>query len=170
MIEKHKVVSVTYTLNAAPAGEQKVLVETADESRPLQWLFGTGSMIPTFESNLLRKNTGDKFEFTIAATDAYGEHDVENIAMLPLDIFKGENGTIDTEMLQVDNMLPMTDSEGHHLNGRVLEVTAEYVKMDFNHPLAGQELHFAGSIIEVREASTEEVEHGHAHGPNGHQH
>ena len=73
-------------------------------------------------------------------------------------------------MLAVNNILPMTDNEGNHLQGRVLEVTAEYVKMDFNHPLAGQELHFTGNILEVRDASLEEQEHGHVHGPNGHQH
>ncbi len=170
MIENNKVVSVTYTLKAAPAGAQKELVETADETRPLQWLFGTGSMIPTFETNLLSKKIGDSFDFTIDAIDAYGAHDVENIAMLPLDIFKGEDGKIDTEMLAVDNVLPMTDNDGNHLTGRVLEVTDEFVKMDFNHPLAGQELHFTGNVIEVRDASTEEIEHGHAHGPNGHEH
>ncbi len=170
MIENKKVVSVTYTLNAAPAGEAKVLVETADETRPLQWLYGAGSMIPQFETNLLGKKTGDTFEFTIAANDAYGVHDVENIAMLPLDIFKTEEGTIDTEMLAVNNILPMTDNEGNHLQGRVLEVTTEYVKMDFNHPLAGQELHFTGNVLEVRDASEEEQEHGHAHGVHGHQH
>jgi FKBP-type peptidyl-prolyl cis-trans isomerase SlyD len=64
----------------------------------------------------------------------------------------------------------MSDNDGNRLVGQVLEVNEEFVKMDFNHPLAGTNLHFEGVILEVRDASQEELEHGHVHGEHGHQH
>jgi FKBP-type peptidyl-prolyl cis-trans isomerase SlyD len=64
----------------------------------------------------------------------------------------------------------MSDNDGNQLRGKIVEVDAENVKMDFNHPLAGTDLHFVGEVLEVREASEEEIAHGHAHGPNGHEH
>jgi len=64
----------------------------------------------------------------------------------------------------------MSDGQGHQLRGRILEITDEAVKMDFNHPLAGTDLHFVGKILDVRSATEEEISHGHAHGPHGHQH
>jgi FKBP-type peptidyl-prolyl cis-trans isomerase SlyD len=64
----------------------------------------------------------------------------------------------------------MQDQDGNPMDGRVLEIGTETVKMDFNHPLAGEELHFKGEILEVREATAEELDHGHVHGPGGHHH
>ena len=64
----------------------------------------------------------------------------------------------------------MSDSEGHQLRGTIMEVSDDVVKMDFNHPLAGTDLHFEGQILEVREASEDEIAHGHVHGPDGHNH
>jgi FKBP-type peptidyl-prolyl cis-trans isomerase SlyD len=90
--------------------------------------------------------------------------------MLPANIFHDENGAFDKEMFQVGSMVPMSDSEGNQLRGRILEVAEETVQMDFNHPLADTDLHFVGTILEVRDAEAEELAHGHAHGPHGHQH
>ena len=73
-------------------------------------------------------------------------------------------------MFQVGAVVPMSDNEGNHLRGNIIEVTPEYVKMDFNHPLAGTDLHFSGEILSVRDATQDEIAHGHAHGPGGHQH
>ena len=64
----------------------------------------------------------------------------------------------------------MEDEEGYPLSGRILEVNPDNVLVDFNHPLAGMDLYFEGRILDVREATKEELEHGHAHGPHGHQH
>ncbi len=74
------------------------------------------------------------------------------------------------EIVKVGNFLPMKDQEGNPLQGLVQEITDEHVRMDFNHPMAGKDLFFSGEVIEVREATTEELEHGHVHGPGGHQH
>ena len=80
------------------------------------------------------------------------------------------DGKLDEEMLAIGNMIPMRDSEGHMLQGRVVSVSPAAVKMDFNHPMAGQNLHFTGSILDVRKATDEEISHGHVHGHGGHAH
>ena len=64
----------------------------------------------------------------------------------------------------------MSDNDGNQLRGKIVEVDEENVKMDFNHPLAGTDLHFSGEVLEVREATEDEIAHGHAHGPHGHHH
>ncbi len=167
-IDNNKVVSVTYRLEANPSGQEKVHVETAGADRPLIFLFGSGGLIPAFEENLLGKITGDKFSFSIDAADAYGEIEAEALVDLPMDIFKVD-GVVDLSILKTGNIVPMTDREGNRIDGRVMEIAGDTVKMDFNHPLAGQQLHFSGEIIEVREASEEELSHGHAHtGEHGH--
>jgi FKBP-type peptidyl-prolyl cis-trans isomerase SlyD len=73
-------------------------------------------------------------------------------------------------MFQVGAMIPMSDSEGNHMQGKIVEVDEENVKMDFNHPLAGTDLHFQGEILDIREATEDELAHGHVHGEHGHQH
>lgn len=167
-IEKNKVVSVTYKLEANPSGEEKKHIETADATRPLVFLFGSGGLIPAFEENLSGLTIGDNFSFSIEAANAYGEIEPEALVELPIDIFKVD-GVVDMQMLQTGNMVPMSDKDGNRLDGKVVAVTGESVKMDFNHPLAGHNLHFSGEVIEVRDASEEEMSHGHAHtGEHGH--
>ncbi len=170
MISHNKVVTVTYSLHAGKVGEKKTHIETAEKTNPLLWLFGVGSMIPGFEAELANKKVGDTFDFELNPNDAYGELDAESIVMLPLDVFKDEQGNIDKEMLTLDNVLPMRDNDGNNLQGKVMEVTEEFVRMDFNHPLAGNQLQFKGEILEVREATADELAHGHAHGPDDHHH
>jgi FKBP-type peptidyl-prolyl cis-trans isomerase SlyD len=67
-------------------------------------------------------------------------------------------------------MVPMSDNDGNHLRGKILEITDEHIKMDFNHPLAGTDLHFSIEVLDVREATDEEIDHGHVHGEHGHHH
>lgn len=166
-INTHKVVSLKYTLTNHQTGEH---IEETNESNPLVFLFGVGSLLPEFEENLENKVKGDTFSFAIAAAQAYGEHDTAHVAMLPSNIFHDENGEFDEAMFQVGSVIPMSDSEGNHLRGTILEITDENVKMDFNHPLAGTDLHFKGEILDVREATADEIDHGHVHGEHGHHH
>lgn len=166
-ISQNKVVSLTYELKLDDhTGET---VDMADASAPLIFIYGTGSMLPKFESNLQNLKLNDTFEFTLDPVDAYGDLIDEAIVDLPLEIFKVE-GQIDEEMLTIGNYIPMQDNEGHPLEGKVIEVNEENVKMDFNHPLAGKTLHFTGKIIDLREATPDEISHGHVHGPHGHHH
>ena len=76
----------------------------------------------------------------------------------------------DSARVKLDAELPMRDSEGHTLVGKVTAITDKHVEMDFNHPLAGFDLHFRGEILDVREATNEEIAHGHVHGEHGHHH
>jgi FKBP-type peptidyl-prolyl cis-trans isomerase SlyD len=161
-ISKNKVVTVTYNLSSNLPGNDKKHVETADKVRPLQFIFGLGMMIPGFEKGLEGKNKGDQFDFSIDSIDAYGEADETAIVNLPIDIFKNE-GVIDFNILKVGNMLPLTDSDGNILNGIVKNYDDTSVTMDFNHPLAGHHLHFSGEVIDIREATAEEIAHGHVH-------
>jgi FKBP-type peptidyl-prolyl cis-trans isomerase SlyD len=80
------------------------------------------------------------------------------------------DGEFQEDLLQIGNMIPMTNEEGHRLVGQVVELNEEYVLMDFNHPLAGREMHFKGHVIDVRPATAEELEHGHVHGHGGVEH
>ena len=170
-IENKKVVSVKYTLfSPNKITNEETQVEKADEKEPLVWLFGTGSMIGDFEKNLNGKKKGDTFDFRISADDAYGKHDPSYLINIPLDAFRGKDGAIDTNMVKLGNTLPMQDNKGNHLQGKVIEISLTEVRMDFNHPMAGKDLHFIGEVLDVRAASAEELAHGHVHGPGGHHH
>ncbi|HUH75379.1 MAG TPA: FKBP-type peptidyl-prolyl cis-trans isomerase [Chitinophagales bacterium] len=164
---KDKVVSVHYVLQVDHDG-QKVVADKSELSAPLEYLQGSGMLLPEFESNLNGLKKGDTFEFMIEAANGYGVRNDQDIAAIPLESFKDEEGNVDYEMIKAGNVLPMVDQNGNRFQGIVLEVTDEQIIMDFNHPLAGKDLHFSGSVADVREATAEEIEHGHVHGPDGH--
>lgn len=166
-IEKNKVVSLLYELRIGNATGE--LVEKVDPAEPFAFLFGAGGLLPEFESNLKGKKSGDKFAFGIKSENAYGNISLEAIVDIPKSVFM-VNGELATEMLQVGKMIPMRDDQGHPMHGKVLVVDIDKVKMDFNHPMAGKDLHFTGEVLEVRNALAEELSHGHVHGPGGHHH
>ncbi|HPG33390.1 MAG: FKBP-type peptidyl-prolyl cis-trans isomerase [Lentimicrobiaceae bacterium] len=166
-ISENKVVSLTYELKLDNASGE--VVDMADASEPLVFLYGAGNMLPKFESNLANLKVNDNFEFTLASADAYGDFIEEAIIDLPIDIFMVE-GKIDPDMLTIGNIIPMQDNEGHPMDGVVVAVENDQVKMDFNHPMAGKTLYFTGKILDLRDATEEELSHGHVHGPHGHHH
>ena len=168
-IEDKKVVSVSYQLRVNEKGKE-TLVEETEANNPFVFLSGTGNLLEAFENNLKGLKPGDMFDFTIDYKNGYGERDADNIAEIPLDAFKDEKGVLDLEMIKVGNILPMTDNEGNRLSGLVESVGTEFIKMDFNHPLAEKDLHFTGKVLEVRNATDEEMAHGHVHGEGGHHH
>ncbi|MDX8339525.1 FKBP-type peptidyl-prolyl cis-trans isomerase [Draconibacterium sp. IB214405] len=153
-IGKYKMVTLTYDLRIDDANGE--LVEQATTEQPLEFLYGAGMMLPKFESELIGLKQDDPFTITIGSTEAYGAVNNDAIVELPKNVFL-VNGEFDNELIQVGNTVPMMSSNGQRLNGLVLEVNDEIVKMDFNHPLAGEDLFFAGKVVEVREASDEEV-------------
>lgn len=159
-VSKDKVVSVSYELKVD--GE---IVDRAEVESPMQFIYGNGTLIQSFENNIKDMKAGDSFDFSIPADQAYGEVMSEYILKLPLNIFE-RDGKIDEGLLQVGARLPMVDQEGNQLNGLVVDVKDDHVVMDFNHPLAGQDLHFVGKVEQVRDASAEEINHGHVHNPN----
>lgn len=159
-ISNEKVVTLVYELRVD--NSEGDIVETVKEDKPFVFLYGAGLMLPKFEEHLLNLKAGDKFEFTLKCEDAYGQASEDAVMELPKNIFEID-GNIEEGLLEEGNVIPMQNDEGNKFNGVIMEVNDETVTMDFNHPLAGDDLHFTGNIIEVREASKEEVEHGHVH-------
>lgn len=164
-ISPNKVVTITYELQTDEENE-RVVVEVADESNPLVFLYGVGSMIPRFEEELAGLVIGDDFAFSISPEDGYGVFDEQAVTPLPIDIFKVD-GVIDFGILKVGNYVPLMDQEGHTMRAKVVKVLPDSVMMDFNHPMAGKNLHFRGKVTALRNASPDELSHGHVHGDGG---
>lgn len=157
-ITDKKFVAAAYELYVGGEnGTAPELMEKATAQQPLTFLFGMGMMLESFEAKLKDLQTGDKFDFVLPCAEAYGEYYDERVTDLPKSIFEID-GKFDDEFIQVDRIIPMTNSDGMRLDGTVLEIGQDSVKMDFNHPLAGEDLHFIGEILEVREATDEEME------------
>jgi FKBP-type peptidyl-prolyl cis-trans isomerase SlyD len=168
-ISENKVVTITYDLSVTDENQEKVLVESAEADAPMVFLFGMSGLPDEFERQLNGKQPGDAFSFSLTPEQAYGDYDQQAVVDIPKNVFEID-GKIDEEMLQVGNFLPMADNQGHHMQGKIVEIGDETVKMDFNHPLAGMMMHFDGKVADVREASQEELDHGHVHGEGGHHH
>ena len=154
-ISANKFVAVTYDLYVGE-GEERELMEKATREVPLKFIYGTGSMIQAFEDALMGLESGAAFDFTITPENAYGEYNEDYVLDLPKNIFEVD-GKFDSEMIQEGNTVPMMDSNGNRMNGSVLEVRDDVVVMDFNHPLAGETLHFKGEVIDVHEPTAEEI-------------
>lgn len=162
---KNKAVTMTYTLHLND--EQGEVIQKVDENKPFIQMFGVGALLPAFEDNLTGLEEGDTFGFALAAEEGYGNPSDEAILKLEKEIFEVD-GVVDTEMAAIGKMITMQDNNGNPIDGKVLAVEEGSVIMDFNHPLAGKSLYFSGSILNVRDASEEELLHGHVHGAGGH--
>jgi len=153
-IENNKMVSLIYELRESDSEGR--IIEAFDENRPLTFIFGSGRLLPVFESNINSLNKGDLFRFTLSSESAYGEKREEMFINVPIAVFETD-GKINEDICRVGNEVPMMDTEGNPLNGIINEITDSYVKMDFNHPMAGLNLFFSGKIIDVRDSSSEEI-------------
>ena len=153
-IQDEKVVSLTYTLLVD--GEVK---DQANEENPLEFIFGLGYLLPKFEEYIKGKQVGDTFEFTLNAKEGYGEYDAQAVVELPKHIFEVD-GMIQDQLLFVGNVIPMMNQAGGVIPGKVVEVGDDTVKMDFNHELAGKDLHFSGKVVGVRDATEKELTEG----------
>ncbi len=147
-IEKGKKAKVIYTLTAAGDAE---IIDRADKEHPAMFSFGQGQLIDGFEKKLIGLAAGDTFDFVIPASDAYGPKDSYAVFDLPKDTF-AVDGKVEENILQVGKTFPMSDNEGNRHVGKIIQINEETVTMDFNHPLAGQDLHFTGEILEVSDS------------------
>jgi FKBP-type peptidyl-prolyl cis-trans isomerase SlyD len=161
-ISQNKFVSLTYDLHVGE-GEEREWMESATPESPLDFIFGTNSMLDAFEKNIEDLSEGDSFSFTLTPDQAYGEYDDEHVVDLPKSIFEVD-GKIDSNVVFEGNVVPMMDASGNRLNGSVAEIKDDVVTMDFNHPFAGETLHFTGKILTVREAGAEEIAALFSHG------
>lgn len=155
-IKVGKFVSATYDLFVGGEGETPELMEKATTEAPLTFISGTGQMLEAFEDNLAGLKVGEKFDFVIPADQAYGEYDDEHVMELPRNMFEVE-GVFDDKVIFAGNVIPMMDNMGNRMNASVVEVKGDVVVLDFNHPLAGETLHFVGEVLEVRDATELEL-------------
>ncbi len=158
-IEAQKVVILNYTLTD---NEGTVIDESNDSS--FAYLHGASNIIPGLENALAGKISGETLSVSVPPEDGYGERDASRTQSVPKDMFP-EDARIEIGM-QFHAQGPNEEA----IVVTVTEVEDETVTVDGNHPLAGVELNFAVEIVEVRDASEEEIEHGHVHGPDAHHH
>lgn len=170
-VENNKVVAVEYSLSSKKQGQaEESFVEKTGKENPLAFIFGTGSLIPDFENNLRGKKVGDKFDFHIVSENAYGNRDEAKIADIPMETFLDKEGKLDHTIFKVGAIIPMSDDKGNQMQAKINTIGLNHITMDFNHPMAGEDLHFTGEVVEVRNPTPEELAHGHVHGPGGHHH
>ena len=153
-VEEHAVVLIHYVLT----NNDKEVLDSSEGQDPLAYLHGTGHLIPGLEAQLLGKLAGDKLNVTVQPGDGYGEFNKELVQTVPSDVFEGVESIEPGMQFQTSNE---DGSSGETIT--VVSVENDEVTIDGNHPLAGETLHFAVDIIEVREATAEELEHGHVH-------
>ncbi|CAH0994968.1 FKBP-type peptidyl-prolyl cis-trans isomerase SlyD [Emticicia aquatica] len=165
-IEENKVVKIVYELQVGE-GENRELIEIVQDDEPMVFIQGLSGLPETFEQNLNGLQAGDEFKFSVSAEEGYGEPDPEAIIDFPIENFKIEDGEIPEGMLEIGNFIPFSNEDGNRMNGRITEIHEDYVLLDFNHPLAGQQMHFEGKVLAVRNATSEEIAHGHVHGEGG---
>ncbi len=158
-IGDQKVVTLHYTLTD---NEGKVIDQSEDGS--FAYLQGAGNIIPGLENALAGKSAGEELSVNVSPEEAYGVRDESMLQQVPKNMFE------DTGQIAIGTQFHAQGPNGEMLVVTVIEVQEEHVVVDGNHPLAGVELNFDVKIIEVRDASEEEVEHGHVHGPEGHHH
>ena len=155
MIENLKVVSATYELYINGEDGKEELMEKATEEAPLTWCHGEGMMLPAFEAAMDGKEEGDAFDFVLKAADAYGEYIQEGLMDLPKKMFFNGDGEFDEERVYVGAIVPMNTVDGQIVKAQVCEVTDDHVTIDLNHPYAGEDLHFKGVILSIRDVTEE---------------
>ena len=146
-------VAVSYELNV----EGKTADKAGSEA-PLEYIHGTGMLLPKFESELEEKEPGDNFEFTLTPEEGYGAYEPKYKTDIPKSAFEID-GKVREDLLVPGNIIPL-NSAGQVIQGKVESVSEDSVTMDFNHPMAGKTLHFTGKVESVREASEKELKEG----------
>ena len=159
VVEQDSVVSVMYTGTFPESGE---VFDTNVNQQPLVFLVGHGNMIEGFEQEMLGAAMGEVREFTLTPERAYGSRDDANVQSIPRSQFP--------EGMELEvGMVLGAQSEQGPMQFTVVDVNDEIVIVDLNHQMAGHTLHFSVEVVEIREATSDELAHGHAHGP-GHHH
>jgi len=159
LIGNNCVVSINYTLK----NDSGSVMDESPEGQPLVYLHGAAGIIPGLETELTGKAIGSEFKVSITPEEAYGEHQPHLVQQVERNQFPAD---IDLTV----GMQFQAQTEGGPMPVIITELSDETVTVDGNHPLAGLNLHFEGSIADVRDATEEEISHGHPHGPGGHDH
>lgn len=152
----NKYIAVAYKLYTNENGTE-TMIEEAPANRPFQFISGMGLALDEFEAKVAEMQKDEAFDFVLVKEQAYGEHEDERVLSLDREMFCID-GKLDEEHIFVDAIIPLQNENGQRFLGKVLEVGDSKVKVDLNHPLAGKDLHFIGSIVESREATNEEIQ------------
>ena len=152
-VKKDKVVEMHYTLKN-DAGE---VIDSSKGQDPMPFIQGHGNIIPGLESALEGMKIGESCDVSVNPEDGYGEHHAEAIQEIPMSALQGNDN------LEVGMELQSQDEQGNPFVVHVNSINEDTVTIDANHPLAGETLHFSVSIENVREATKDELEHGHVH-------
>ena len=161
-IEKNKVVSIDYKLT----NNKNETIDSSEGRAPLVYMHGNGNLIPGLEKELEGKASGDTLKVSIQPEEGYGVRDDKKRVEVPIEMFKG----VDVAEIKPGMQFQARNKEGAVELLTVAEVNGDKVIIDANHPLAGEVLNFDVTIRDIREASAEELAHGHVHGPGGHHH
>jgi FKBP-type peptidyl-prolyl cis-trans isomerase SlyD len=157
-VEDGQVVSMEYTLKV-----DGNVTDSSEGREPLEFVQGAGNIIPGLEREMIGMGVGESKDVVVPATDAYGEEDDKAFMDVPKAQFPEEIP------MEVGTEIQVQNQQGQPMYARIEQIEGENVRLNFNHPLAGKELHFAIKVVGLREATTEEKEHGHVHKP-GHDH
>lgn len=156
-----KVATISYTVK----DDKGQIIDSSEGDEPLVYLHGAKNIIVGLENELTGKAVGDAFDVTVEPSEGYGEYNADMVKVVPRDAFEG-----------VDKVEPgmvfTAQTEGGPMQLMVTGIEGDQVTIDPNHPLAGKVLHFSGEVTDIRDASVEEISHGHVHGPgaSGHHH
>ncbi|MFZ2905068.1 MAG: peptidylprolyl isomerase [Cyclobacteriaceae bacterium] len=154
-IGKEKVVSIHYTLR----NNQGDVLDSSVGQSPLLYIQGIGNLIPGMEEGLEGKQKGDKLEIKVSPEKGYGERSEKMIQKVPRSSFGSQEVKVGMQF-----------HTGNHQVVTVTHVGLDGVTVDGNHPLAGVELNFSVEVLDIRNATADELAHGHVHGPGGHHH
>ena len=153
---ENRYINVQYKLYTMEDGK-KELIEETQPNHPFNFISGLGTTLEEFENQIVGLHKGDKFSFTIPADKAYGEYNEAHVHTLPKNMFEIE-GKFDDENVAPGKIVPLMSQDGQRFNAEIVEVTADSVIVDLNHPLAGDDLEFEGEVVENRPATPEEVQ------------
>ncbi len=153
------VVTIDYTLK----DDEGTILDSSTEGK-FAYLHGANNIIPGLENALTGKSAGDEVDVSVSPAEGYGERNDTMIQAVPRDMFDSE------QEIQVGMQFHAQSPEGEMIVVTVTDVEGDDITVDGNHPLAGVNLNFGVKVVDVREASQEEIDHGHVHGPGGHQH
>ena len=150
-------VAVNYALWVGSGDERQEMMEETSENEPFVFISGVGMTLDRFEREIMALRAGQTFDFTIPAAEAYGEYDDEGVRELERSLFEVD-GKLDTGVIFEGNTVALLGEDGQRYNAAIVNVGDSTVTVDFNHPLAGEDLHFVGKVLVKRDATGQEIE------------
>ena len=159
-LQEKKVIIFNYTLK----DENGEMLDSTEKGGPFSFVTGNQQVLPGLEDALSRMIIGSKKNIKLAAADAYGEYDEGAVQKVKRNLFPEE------AELEIGTSYFAHSPEGQHLQFIITEIEDDVITANFNHPLAGKDLEFDVELLDIRDATPEEISHGHVHGPGGHHH